>query len=78
MEIFSPSAFKHGLVDVDIRHAYRHQIRWHYYPDTGYRMVVGTTEAGWSMEVGYYVSEEGVVLINHALAPPRPRYLQED
>lgn len=39
-------------------------------------MLVGPTESGRLVEVGYVISDDNVHVIVHAMAPARPKYLR--
>jgi hypothetical protein len=71
-----PSAFKHGIDEDDILHAYRNAMRRYGPEPDGFTMIVGADNSGRLLEVGAYESEEGPVVIVHAM-PARAKYLRE-
>lgn len=71
--IIAPSAFKHGLSEDDILHAYRNPVRiWDL--GEGFTMVVGPNQATLFLEVGYIDGEYADVII-HAM-PAREKFLR--
>lgn len=71
--IIAPSAFKHGLSEDDIPHAYRNPVRiWDL--GEGFTMIVGPNQATLFLEVGYVDGEYADVII-HAM-PARERFLR--
>ena len=68
----APSAFKHGIPEGDIMHAYRNPIRPHRQHDRV--LVVGGDWGGNLLEIGVAQSEEHDVII-HAI-PARDRFLK--
>ena len=71
--IVAPSAFKHGLDEEDILHAYRNPVRVWDLGD-GFTMMVGANSAAIILEVGYVEGDMAVVII-HAMRA-RKRFLQ--
>ena len=63
--VLAPSAFKHGLSDAEIRHAYRNPIRVWDLGD-GFTMVIGATAAAVMLEIGYVQGDTAVVIV-HAM-----------
>jgi len=63
--IVAPSAFKHGLGEEDILHAYRNPVRVWDLGD-GFTMMVGANAAAIILEVGYVEGDMAVVII-HAM-----------
>lgn len=70
------SAYRHGVKDNDILHAYRNAIVAHEPDDEGFIMLVGPTTDGSLIEVGFVVSNDAVHVIIHAMAPARLRFLR--
>ena len=71
--IVAPSAFKHGLDEEDILHAYRNPVRVWDLGD-GFTMMVGANAAAIILEVGYVEGDMAVVII-HAMRAGK-RFLQ--
>lgn len=69
----APTAYKHGLEDADILHAFRNAIRSEQIGDEGFVMLVGPDFAGNLLEVGLVETDEGPLIV-HAMAA-RPKYL---
>lgn len=63
--VIAPSAFKHGLSESDILHAYRNPLRVWDLGD-GFTMIVGPNEAAVVLEVGYVDGNPTVVIV-HAM-----------
>ena len=61
--ILAPSAFKHGLVDAEIRHAYRNPIRVWDLGD-GFTMMIGATAAAVVLEIGYVQGDTAMVIVH--------------
>ncbi len=68
----TPSAFKHGISEEDILHAYRNPIRL-YYQDHRVLLVGGDWD-GNLLEIGFEEGDERDVII-HAM-PARDKFLQ--
>lgn len=71
--MIAPSAYRHGLNDEAILHAFDNPVRTHDLDD-GLTMLVGPDHAGNLLEVGVVASDEGPVVV-HAM-PARPKYLR--
>ncbi len=72
--VVTASARKHGCLDVDIVHAFRHPVR--VFPlDEGLVMVIGGDAAGNLLEVGYVISSQASAVVVHAM-PARPKFLR--
>jgi acyl-homoserine lactone acylase PvdQ len=63
--IIAPSAFKHGLDETEILHAYRNPVRIWDLGD-GFTMIVGPNQAAIFLEVGYVDGHEAHVIV-HAM-----------
>jgi len=63
--VLAPSAFKHGLAEAEILHAYRNPIRVWALGD-GFTMVIGANAAAVMLEIGYVQGDTAVVIV-HAL-----------
>jgi hypothetical protein len=63
--IIAASAFKHGLGEEEILHAYRNPIRVWDLGD-GFTMMIGANAAAIVLEVGYVQGETAVVIV-HAM-----------
>lgn len=63
--VLAPSAFKHGLAEAEILHAYRNPIRVWDLGD-GFTMVIGANAAAVMLEIGYVQGDTAVVIV-HAL-----------
>lgn len=63
--IIAQSAFKHGLTEDEIRHAYRNPIRAWDLGD-GFTMIIGANQAALILEVGYIQGTTAVVIV-HAM-----------
>jgi hypothetical protein len=59
--IVAPSAFKHGLAEAEILHAYRNPIRVWDLGD-GLTLVIGASTAAILLEVGYVQGDTAVVV----------------
>lgn len=74
--VILPAAYRHGVDEADILHAYRNAYRSE--QDQGDRsltMLTGAARNGVTLlEIGVAVNEEGLPLIIHAM-PARDRYL---
>lgn len=71
--VIAPSAFKHGVSELEILHAYRNPIRvWS--PGDGFTMVVGANAAAIILEIGYIQGDVAAVIV-HAM-PAREKYLR--
>lgn len=62
--LIAPSAFKHGLTEDEILHAYRHPVRAWDIGD-GFTMIIGPNRAALILEVGYVQGTTTVVV--HAM-----------
>ncbi len=71
--IIAQSAFKHGVSELEILHAYRNPIRVWSLGD-GFTVAVGANAAAIILEVGYIQSDVAAVIV-HAM-PARERYLR--
>jgi hypothetical protein len=63
--VLAPSAFKHGLAEAEILHAYRNPIRVWDLGD-GFTMVIGATAAALMLEIGHVQGDTAVVIV-HAM-----------
>lgn len=63
--IVAASAFKHGLSEDDILHAYRNPIRAWDLGD-GFTMIVGADQTAIVLEVGYIQGSTAIVIV-HAM-----------
>ncbi len=66
------SARKHGILDADMLHAFRHPIR--VFDADGLTMLIGADDSGRMLEVGVAVGD-GVEFIVHAM-PAREKFLR--
>lgn len=66
------SARRHGIIDDDMLHAYRHPIR--VFDRDDLTMLIGADTAGRLLEIGV-ADAEGAEFIVHAMAA-RPRFLE--
>lgn len=71
--IIARSAFKHGLREDEILHAYRNPIRVWDLGD-GFTMMVGANAAAIILEVGYVEGQSAAVIV-HAMAA-REKFLR--
>lgn len=71
--LIAKSAFKHGISDSDIEHAYRNPIRM-WSMDDEFTLIVGADTAGRLIEIGYVLGTEALVII-HAM-PAREKFLR--
>jgi len=71
--IIANSAFKHGLGEEEILHAYRNPIRVWDLGD-GLTMMIGANAAAIILEVGYVEGQSAVVIV-HAM-PAREKFLR--
>jgi hypothetical protein len=63
--IIAASAYKHGVDEDDIRHAYRNPLRaWDL--GAGFTMVIGANQAAVIFEIRYVEGAEGAVVV-HAM-----------
>lgn len=69
--IILDSARKHGILDADMLHAYRHPIRVFEHDEL--TMLIGGDLSGRPLEIGVATSEDGIEFIIHAM-PARPRF----
>ncbi|MDQ2706852.1 MAG: hypothetical protein M3Z25_04120 [Actinomycetota bacterium] len=68
------SARKHGVPDVDIRHAVTHPIRVR--EDNDRALVLGTDRAGRFVElVVLLATDDEPAVVIHAMRPARPKFL---
>ena len=65
--VIAPSAYKHGLSQDDILHAYRNPIRVWDLGD-GFTMMVGPNRAAIILEVGYVEGDVAIVIVHAMLA----------
>jgi len=71
--IIASSAYKHGLSEEEILHAYRNPIRvWDL--GEGFTMMIGANAAAIVLEVGYVEGQSAVVIV-HAM-PAREKFLR--
>ena len=63
--VLAPSAFKHGLSEAEILHAYRNPIRVWDLSD-GFTMVIGATAAAVILEIGHVQGDTATVIV-HAM-----------
>ena len=63
--VLAPSAFKHGLAEAEILHAYRNPIRVWDLGD-GFTMAMGANAAAVVLEIGYVEGDTAVVIV-HAM-----------
>jgi hypothetical protein len=63
--VLAPSAFKHGLAEAEILHAYRNPIRMWDLGD-GFTMVIGPNASAVMLEIGYVQGDTAVVIV-HAM-----------
>lgn len=71
--IILDSARKHGVLDEDMLHAYRHPIR--VFEQDELTMLIGGDPSGRPLEIGVATSEDGIEFIIHAM-PARPRFMR--
>lgn len=71
--VIAPSAFKHGIGEFEILHAYRNPIRVWSLRD-GFTMMVGANAAAVILETGYIQGDVAAVIV-HAM-PAREKYLR--
>ena len=71
--IIASSAYKHGLSEEEILHAYRNPVRvWDL--GEGFTMMIGANAAAIILEVGYVEGQDAVVIV-HAM-PAREKFLR--
>jgi hypothetical protein len=63
--VLAPSAFKHGLAEAEILHAYRNPIRVWDLGD-GFTTVIGANAAAVVLEIGYVEGDTAVIIV-HAM-----------
>ena len=68
------SARKHGILDADMHHAYRHHWRAFDTDDPDVVMFIGPSRSGAPLEVGVVVDTDGAAVI-HAM-PARAKFLE--
>jgi len=68
----APSAYRHGITEVDIFHALRNPFR--VIPGDGWDMVIGTDSRGGMIEVGVRTGGDDDVIF-HAM-PARSKFLR--
>ena len=73
--IITPGATKHGVMPEEIEHAYHHALIVHE-EDEGVVMIVDPARDGTLIELGYLVSDDGTVVVIHAMRPARPKFLR--
>ncbi len=71
--VIAQSAFKHGLTEDEILHAYRSPMRGWDLGD-GFTMIIGANQAALILEVGYIQGTTAVVIV-HAMRA-RERFLR--
>ncbi len=71
--IIAQSAFKHGLDEEDILHAYRNPVRAWDLGD-GFTMLIGANQAAIVLEIGYTQGQTAIVIV-HAMRA-RPKFLR--
>ena len=71
--IVAESAYKHGIGDEDILHAYNNPIRVEDLDEELF-MLIGTSRAGNLLEIGVVATSDGPVIV-HAMEA-RPKYLR--
>lgn len=74
--LLAASARRHGVGELDVRHAYAHPIRVWIVED-GFTMIVGGDRAGRLLEVGSVRSDDGTDIVIHAM-PARTRFLPKE
>jgi hypothetical protein len=67
------SAHRHGITEDDMLHALRNPVAVHA-QDDDMTMVIGPSRAGDPLEIGVVESDDGAVVIVHAMRA-RPKYL---
>lgn len=75
-QVIAPSAYRYGLDEQEILHAYRNAVVAHGPDDESLIMLVGPTGSGRPLEIGFVISDDKVHVIVHAMAPARPKYLR--
>ena len=70
-----PHARKHGVLDDDMMHAFKHHWRAFETDDPAVTMFIGPAASGAPLEVGVVSDEEGLAII-HAM-PARNKFLKE-
>jgi len=70
--VIAESARRHGIAEEDMLHAYRNPVDA-YDAEEGMTMLIGADAAGWMLEVGVVVADDGVDVIVHAMRR-RPKY----
>lgn len=68
------SAYRHGVTDEAMLHAFRFPVR-HFTQDDSMIMFIGPDETGTLMEIGV-IEWHGVIAIAHAMRPARTKYLR--
>jgi hypothetical protein len=72
--VFKASAFKHGIVEPDIRHAFEVRLYDHILPgDEDKNLLLGVDRNGNLLEIVYNVLESDVINVFHAM-PCRKAY----
>jgi hypothetical protein len=66
--IFKPTAFKHGIAEADIRHAFERPLFDHVMPDEeGKNLLIGLDRSGNPLEILYNVLDEDTINVFHAM-----------
>ncbi|MDR0550657.1 MAG: hypothetical protein LBG72_01420 [Spirochaetaceae bacterium] len=66
--IFTPSAFKHGIDEEDIRHALRIRLFDHPMPgEEDKNLLIGVSRSGIALEVLYNEIDNNVIKVFHAM-----------
>ena len=73
--VIALSAYRHGVADEDMLHAFRNPIRT-FELEEAFTMFVGPDRSGRPVEIGFVVSDDDVVVIVHAMKPARPKFLR--
>lgn len=69
--VIAPSAFRHGLAEAAIVHAFTHPVRVVPADDEGFTMVVGGDETGRLLEIGFVETADETIVIVHAMEARR-------
>lgn len=72
--VITPSAYKHGIVEDDILHAFRNPMFVHPGAE-GFTMIAGPARDARMLEIGYITSDHFESLIIHAMLA-RTKYLR--
>lgn len=65
--IIAPSAYRHGVTEEDILHAFRRPVRIWPDIDDGLDMLVGPSRSAALLEIGIVVADDGTQIIVHAM-----------